>query len=151
MKSAGLTSQNLPSIYQDIITHPVHWDRTMIIICQSLRSRPTEVQDLFTLLPRLFGTTCCCLSVQPYHLLPLRNIWRRISLTWPFPHRHRHARWHVDVTELFPRFCCWTLIRLSRHSAWLRRGYWHYRNLIDWLEWSRKHNQQRQKGFDLVQ
>ena len=49
-----------------------------------------------------------------------------------FPHRYRRARWPVDVTELFPRFCSWTLIRLLRHWAWLCRGYWHYRSLIDW-------------------
>ena len=36
----------------------------------------------------------------------LRNIRRHISLTWPFPHRYLHARWPVDVMELFPRFCC---------------------------------------------
>ena len=23
-----------------------------------------------------------------------------------FPHRYRHSPWPVDVTELFPRFCC---------------------------------------------
>ena len=27
----------------------------------------------------------------------------------------------------------WTPIWLLRHWAWLRRGYWRYRNLIDWL------------------
>ena len=26
-------------------------------------------------------------------------------LIWPFPYRHRHTPWPVDVTELFPRFC----------------------------------------------
>ena len=63
--------------------------------------------------------------------------WRHIALTWPFPHRYRHAQWPVDVTELFPRFCCWTLIRLSRYWAWLRRAYWRYRKLIYWLiDWS---------------
>ena len=41
--------------------------------------------------------------------------------------------WPVDVTKLFPQFCCWTLIRLSRHWAWLHRGYWRYRSLVDWL------------------
>ena len=34
------------------------------------------------------------------------------------------------------RFCCWTLTWLLRHWAWLRRGYWRYRNLIDCLKWS---------------
>ena len=48
-------------------------------------------------------------------------------------HSYRHARWPVDVVELFPRVCCWTVIRLSRHWAWLRRGYWRYRNLFVWL------------------
>ena len=81
----------------------------------------------------LFGTTSRCLSVQPVQLLPSRNIWRHISLIWPTPHRYRHSPWPVDVTELFPRFCCWTLIWLSRHWAWLCRGYWCYRSLIDWL------------------
>ena len=112
---------------------PVHWDQTMIIICQSLGSRPILVQEPFTLLPHLFGTTSHCLSVQPFQLLPLRNIWRHISLTWPFPHRYHHSPWSVDVTELFPRFCCWTLIWLSHHWVWLCWGYWHYRSLIDWL------------------
>ena len=36
-------------------------------------------------------------------------------------------------TELYPRFCRWTLIWLSCHWAWLRRGYWRYRSLIDWF------------------
>ena len=113
--------------------HPIHWDQTTIIVCQSLGSRPAQVQELFTLVPHLFGTTSRCLSIQPIQLLPLRNIWRHIFWTWPFPHRYRHARWPVDITELFPRFCFWTLIQLSHHWAWLRQGYWHYRNSIDWL------------------
>ena len=50
-----------------------------------------------------------------------------------FPHRYRHFPRPVDVTELFPRFCRWTLIWLSRHWAWLRRGYWRYRSLLNWL------------------
>ena len=78
------------------------------------------------------GTTSRCVSIQPIQLLPLRNIWRHISLIWPSPHRYRHSPWPVDVIELFPRFCCWILIRLSRHWAWLCRGYWRYRSLIDW-------------------
>ena len=93
--------------------HPVHWDQTTIIVCQSIGSRPIQAQELFTLVPHLFGTTSCCLSVKLFQLLPSRNIWRNISLTWPFPHRHRHDQCPVDVTELFLRFWCWTLIRLS--------------------------------------
>ena len=64
---------------------------------------------------------------------PSRNIWRHISLIWPFPHSDRHSPWPVNVKELFPRFCCWTLIWLSRQWAWLHQGHWRYRSLIDWL------------------
>ena len=83
-------------------------------------------------MPHLFGTACRCLSVQPFRLLPSRNVSRHISLMWPFPHRHQHARWPVNVTELLHRIC-WTPIRLPGHWAWLRPGYWCYRNLMDWL------------------
>ena len=83
--------------------------------------------------PSLFGTTSRCLSFPPFQLLPLRNIWRHLSLTWPFLHRYWNARWPVDVMQLFPQFCCCTLIQLSRHWAWLRWGYWRDRSLIDWL------------------
>ena len=86
----------------------------------------------FTLVPRLFGTTFHYLSIQLFQLLPSRNLWRHSSLTWPFPYRHRHARWPF-VMELFLLFCDWTLIRLSHHWPWLHREYWCYRNLIDWL------------------
>ena len=103
------------------------------IVCQSLGSRPILVLELFTLVPHLFGTTSRCLSIQPVQLLLSRNIWRHISLIWPFPHRYLHSPWPVDVTELFHRVCCWTLIWLSRHWAWLCRGCWHHRSLIDWL------------------
>ena len=53
-----------------------------------------------------------------------------------FSHRYRHSPWPADVTELFPQFCCLTLIWLSRYWAWLCRGYWRYRILIDWLMFS---------------
>ena len=109
------------------------WDQTTIIVCQYLGSRPTQVQELSTHVLRLFETTSRCLSIQPFQLLPSRNNWRHISLILPFLHRHWHAQWPVDVMELFLWWCCWTLFRLSRHSAWPGRGYWHYRNLIDWL------------------
>ena len=48
----------------------VHWDQTMIKVCQSLGSRPILVLEHFTLVPHLFGTTSRCLSVQPFQLLP---------------------------------------------------------------------------------
>ena len=75
----------------------------------------------------------CCGCTTDYW--STRNIWRHISLIWPFPHRYRHSPWPVDVMELFHRFCCWTLIWLSRHWAWLRWGYWRYRSLIDLIDW----------------
>ena len=93
--------------------HPIPWDQTTIIVCQSLGSRPTQVQELFTLVSHLFRTISRCLSVQPFQLLPLRNIWRYISLTWSFPHRYRHSPWPVDVTELFRRCCCFLITDLA--------------------------------------
>ena len=48
------------------------------LVCKSSRSRPTQAQELSTLVPRLLGTTSHCLSVQPYQLLRSRNIWRHI-------------------------------------------------------------------------
>ena len=73
--------------------------------------------------------SCRCLSIQPFQLLPSRDT---LDLG------HRHTWCHgccagVDATELFHRFCSWTLIRLSRHWAWPRRVYWRYRSLIDWF------------------
>ena len=112
-------------------SHPVHLDQTKELVCRSLGSRSTQVQEVSTLVPLLFGSTSRCLSVQPFRLLPSRNIWRHISSTWTFPHRHQHARWPVDVSELFHRFYCWAPIWLSRYWVWL--GYWRYRNLIDWF------------------
>ena len=41
---------------------------------QSLGSRPILVLELFTLVPRLFGTTCRCFSVQPVQLLPKKYV-----------------------------------------------------------------------------
>ena len=56
------------------------------------------------------------------------SLWLGLS-----PHAHQHAWWPVDVMELLRRLYCWTLIRMSRHWAWLCQGYWRYRNLFDWL------------------
>ena len=85
--------------------------KTKIIVRQSLGSRPTPGQELFTLVHRLTWTSCCCLPIKIFQLLPSRNIWRHISLTWNFP--HRHARKPVDVMELFHWCCCWTLLRMA--------------------------------------
>ena len=77
-------------------------------------------------------TVCPCSAIST-------EIFRKhlntcISLTWPVPPcGHQHTWWPVDVIELLCWFCCWSLIQLSRHWAWLCQGYWHYRNLIDRL------------------
>ena len=76
---------------------PVHRDQTMIIVCQSLGSRAILVLELSLLCPISLEQPPG-LSVQPVQLLPSRNIWRHISLIWPFPHRYRHSPWPVDVT-----------------------------------------------------
>ena len=73
-----------------------------------------------------------CPSAFSVAILKCRDISRRISLTWPLPHVHGRTRWRFDVIELLHRFCCRTPIWVSRHWAWLCRGYWRYRNLIDW-------------------
>ena len=59
----------------------------------------TGTRTFHSCAPSLWNNLCC-LSIQAFHLLPSRNIWRHISLTWPFPRRHWHALWPVDVTEL---------------------------------------------------
>ena len=102
-------------------------------ISRSLGWRPTQVQEHFTLVPLLLGTTCSCLSIQPFQLLLSKNISRHTSLTWPLPNWYQHTRWPIDVTKQLHRSCCWTPIRLSHHQAWLRQGYWYYTHLIDWF------------------
>ena len=76
---------------------------------------------------------CHYQCVHPPQFPPSGNFSRRIFLTWPFPHRHQHARWPVDIVELLHRFCCWALIWMSCHWAWLCWGYRRNRNLVDWL------------------
>ena len=51
------------------------------------RSRLTQVQELFTLVPRLSGTTCCCLPFQPFHSLPSERMKTHFfDLASPPPH-----------------------------------------------------------------
>ena len=56
-------------------------------------SIPTQVRELFTLVPCLVGTTSHWLSIQLFQLVPSRNIQRYIFLTLPFPHRQRLTWW----------------------------------------------------------
>ena len=46
------------------LSYPVDWDQTKVLVCRSLKSRPTQVQELFTLVLRLSGTTFHCLSAS---------------------------------------------------------------------------------------
>ena len=97
-----------------------------------LESRPMLGKGHLALVPLLFGTACHYQSVHPLQFSPPVNVSKRL-FDMPFPHRHQYAQWPVDVVELLHRFCCWALIWMSRHWAWLRRGYWRYRNLVGWL------------------
>ena len=67
-------------------------------------------------------------------LATFRKCLKTIFLTWPSPHRHRHARWPVDVVELLHRFCRWALIWMSRPWAGDvgAKEIW-----FDWLSWYR--------------
>ena len=67
-------------------------------------SRTTQAQELFTLVLRRFGTPSRCLSIQPLHLQLSGNVSKHISLTWPFPHKHKHARWPINFLKLLHRF-----------------------------------------------
>ena len=113
--------------------HHVHWDQTEEYTLSIIGSRPTLAQGPSTHVPLLFGTTFHYLSVQPPRLPPSEDVSKHTFLAWPFPHRHQFALLHVDVTERLQRLRIWTPIWLLRHWAWLRRGYWRYRNLNDWF------------------
>ena len=75
---------------------------------------------VFTLVPRLFGATSVC--PLSHFSCYVQETSEDTSLPPP-PHRRWHAQWPVDVTELFLRFCCWILIRLSCYWAWFHWGY----------------------------
>ena len=98
-----------------------------------LRSRPTQVQQLFTLVLRLFGTTSHCLSAQPGQLLHSRTSEDTSPLTWPFQ-ACPMARWCYRSVTSITSVEHW--FQLLHHWAWLHQGYWGYRNLIylliDW-------------------
>ena len=104
---------------------------SLFLFC--LGSRPTQAQELFTLVSRLFGKISHCLSIRPFQLLPSRNIWRRISLTWPFLHRHQRVDGPLTLWNCFTGFAVEYWFGCRGHWAWLCRRYWCYRNLSDWL------------------
>ena len=117
--------------YLPLHSHPIYWDHTKELGCQSLGSRPMQAQELFTLF--FSGTTCRCLSVLFHFSRYLQEISEDTSLGLSLSLLDTRAPDKpVDAMKLFHRFCCWTQIQLSYHWAWLHRGYWSYRNLIDW-------------------
>ena len=144
-------SFGIPLLMSDVWCMPSSW-KSALHACHITLIPFTEIKQSISLsVPRVKPNACAkalhfcapslwnncrCLSVQPFQLLPPRSIWKHISLAWPFPYRHQHARWLVDVTKLFHRFCCWTPIQLLRHWVWLAWGFWRYKNFIDWLIWA---------------
>ena len=58
-------------------SHLVHWDETKELVCRSLGSRRTQVQELFTLVLRLSGTTS---TVCPFSLCYLQEASEDTSL-----------------------------------------------------------------------
>ena len=101
--------------------------------CNSLLSgiAETDVTKLHRVLNRLARVVTK--SSRFTHSVPLLRALHWLLVIYRVPRRHRCAQLTVDVTEWLQRLCIWTPIWLLRHWAWLRRGYWRYKNLIDWL------------------
>ena len=78
--------------------------------------------------------------VQPTwgSLVDTRAVGPHMSQNIPFqlgspilPRRHRCGL--LMLQNILQRLCIWTPMWLLCHWAWLCRGYWRYKNLIDWL------------------
>ena len=81
------------------------WDQTKVLVFRSICQDQHRHWELFTLVPRLFGTTCHCLSIQPFQLLPLKK-HLKTSLWHSFPPIDTcTSDGPVDVMELFLWFC----------------------------------------------
>ena len=76
---------------------------------------------------------CCCPVSAAKMALVQKAPFHSRSVLWAAELYLNPPRQNILLTGLFPQFYCWTLIWLSRHWAWLHRGYWRYRSLIDWL------------------
>ena len=113
--------------------HHVHWDQTEESLCWSLGSGPTLAQGPSAHVPLLFGTTFHYLSVQPPRLPPSEDISKHTFWLGLPLRRHQCALLPIDITKRLQRLHIGTPIWLLHHWAWLCRGYWRYRNLIDWL------------------
>ena len=103
--------------------------------CVGLDSRDWQTAS-FVCTPSFWNNlplfVCSSISIATF-----KNHLKTHLLTWPFSHGHKHAQWLFRATGLLYWFCCWTLIWLSHHCAWLCWGSWCYSNLIDWLVWCR--------------
>ena len=112
---------------------PVHWDQTMVIVCQSLGSRPTQVQELFTLAPPLWDNLLLSVHSAISDATFKKHLKTHL-FDLAFPSKIRACPMACWCYGILFQFCCWTLNRLPHHWAWLHWGYWRYRNLIDcWL------------------
>ena len=104
------------------------------LVCRSLGVKTNTGARAFSLLcPRPFWSKPAAVLSHSGHfqLLPSRNISRRISLTWPFPHRHQHTRQSVDVTEQLHRFLLLNIVFwLSHHWSLALLGI-----LVLWKIW----------------
>ena len=125
--------KNSPFIFTPCLphySHPAHWHRTPVLVCWSLGPRPTQVQLLRSNSLEQYPAVCPFSHFSCY----LQETSEDTSLSLGLPPSPIDTsisdEWSLKVIL---RFCCWTLIRLSQHRAWLRQGYWHYRYLIDWL------------------
>ena len=105
-------------------SHPGHWDGTKESLCWLPGSRPLQARGHFTLVPLPFGTTSHYLFAQPPQLQSSGNDSKHISLTWPFPHRHQHVQWPVDVVELLYWFLLLNTDSAVAPLSMAMPGYW---------------------------
>ena len=106
----------------------------------SLGSRPTQVQEHFTLALLLFGTTSYW---SPLNLQPSGSVSGHTSLTWPFLHRYQYT-WYPDGPLMWCNceefrnipalvLCCLIFSRgTSFHVT--SHVYWH--SMIVWFHWN---------------
>ena len=79
--------KNSPFIFTPCLphhSHPVHWDQTKELVCQSLGSRPTHMQELFTLAPCLLDNLLLFVR-SAISVATFKKHLRTHLLTWPFP------------------------------------------------------------------
>ena len=150
MFKISLMTYKTPNEKQPVYVHPMlaaslpsrswrlHKDNSLSVYRVKTNTEP------FTLVPLLIRNNLRQSVLSAISVASFKKHLKAHLLDLAFPLRHRNAWYAVDFTELFLRFCCWTLIQLSHHWAWLCWGYWHYRNLIDWLiDWTAHEDQQK--------